>query len=99
MSDDAALAELRKQVGAYAYKQLRLGRATVHRWRGVNPSNWWVEGIRGAMLWHNDNTQWGDCPPMRLFEKVNDYQVWGTVYRLKPPYLQEKSRGQRQQAR
>lgn len=94
------LKRLRDHVGRYAYEQLRLGRATLHRWRGTSPHNWWVAGIRGAQLWHNDSTTWGDVPPLALFQLLSESRervphhvlhrdgamAFETVYCLRPEF-------------
>ncbi len=103
------LKELRKQVGAYAVRRLRLGKARVHYWRGSTPHNCWVQGHPArAWLWHSDGWDWpGKRTMFELASESNDKvahsllhrdggHAFESVYVLKPEYrLKAKRRGKR----
>ena len=105
MMDTARIEEnikqLRKQIGAYAVRRLRMGKASVHYWRGSTPHNCWVQGHpprRQCWLWHSDGWDWpGRRDMYELVGESNDRvkhsllhrdggHPFESVYVLKPEY-------------
>ena len=63
------LVTLREIVGEGALRSLRRSQHTVlHIWRRTTPHNWWVENLRGDMLWHSGEGRWR--PDIRMFDLV-----------------------------
>lgn len=97
-SVEDTLAHLRDNLGARALERLRAGKATFRVWRGTTPYNKWVEGPRGACLWHSDEGNRG--PDILAFESIEDSKdrithhwmhddgglPFMSVYVLKPRY-------------
>lgn len=92
------LEELRGKLPRYALQRLRAGKATFNVWRGTTPWNRWVEGPRGAQLWHSGDDERG--PSLLAFELLEESkdrvahhwihgdggQPFHSTYVLKPEY-------------
>lgn len=94
---EETLNQLKKAVGARAYRYLRRG-GFLKCWRQTTPHNWFIETKKGDILWHSEPGTL--FPRLKAFEKKHDsdqkvIQYWGadsgspslSMYSLKEEFL------------